>query len=80
MTDQTDLTKLTGRERSLANLKPFSSTHQPANRRSRKGIPNRATILKLYFKEAEKLERRRQRRAVSRREMTESYQKVTRKL
>jgi hypothetical protein len=51
------------RQKSLANLKPFSSDYQPKNRRSRKGIPNRATVLNLYMKEAEKLERRRVRAA-----------------
>lgn len=31
-----------------ANLKPFTSENQPANRGRRKGIPNTSTILKKY--------------------------------
>lgn len=51
------------RARRLANLRPFSSTHQPKNRRWRKGIPNRATVHKLMLKEMGKVERRRAKRA-----------------
>ena len=45
-------------QKRLANLIPFSSTHQPKNRRSRKGIPNRSTILKLAMEEFERREKR----------------------
>jgi hypothetical protein len=41
----------------LANLKPFSSEYQPRNRRSRKGIPNRSTILKQAMEEFERREK-----------------------
>jgi hypothetical protein len=37
-------------------------------RRSRKGIPNRATIVKLYLKEAEKQERRQERAAAKKKQ------------
>jgi hypothetical protein len=49
------------RQRRLANLKPFSSEYQPKKRGSRKGIPNRSTVLKLIMKKVEKQERRRAR-------------------
>lgn len=32
------------------NLKPFTSERQPANRGRKKGVPNRATILKKWLK------------------------------
>jgi hypothetical protein len=44
----------------LANLKPFTSDYQPKNRRSRKGIPNRSTILKRAMEEFERREKRKQ--------------------
>lgn len=31
------------------NLKPFTSENQPKNRRSRKGVPNRSTVLKKWL-------------------------------
>lgn len=31
------------------NLKPFSKEHQPTNRKSRKGVPNRATVFKKWL-------------------------------
>jgi len=54
------------RARRLANLKPFSSEHQPKNRRSRKGIPNRKTIYNLIMKEFDKQEAREARKAKAR--------------
>ena len=42
----------------LANLRPFSSEYQPRNRGSRKGIPNRSTILRLWMEEFDKREKR----------------------
>ncbi len=67
------------RARSLANLVQFTSENQPpGHKKSRKGIPNRATIVKLYFKEADKRQRR-QERAVAKAaaRVTGSDEKVT---
>jgi hypothetical protein len=58
--------RLTRRARSLANLKPFTSENQPpGHRKSRKGIPNRSTVLKLWMKEFEKQKRRREKRRMN---------------
>lgn len=34
---------------SASNLKPFTSENQPKDRKSRKGIPNRATVFKKWL-------------------------------
>lgn len=34
---------------STEGLKPFTSEHQPKDRRSRKGVPNRSTVLKKWL-------------------------------
>src|SRR5262249_44061695 len=54
------------REKRLANLKPFSSAYQPKNRRSRKGISNRSTILKLALEAFERQEKRKREKGMVR--------------
>lgn len=39
-----------------SNLKPFSSENQPKDRKSRKGIPNRATVFKKWLETRIKIE------------------------
>jgi hypothetical protein len=64
------------RQRSLANLKPFSSEYQPARRGSRKGIPNRATVLKFYMQQFERQEELKKRAGLKRRRERRRRQKA----
>jgi hypothetical protein len=51
------------RQRRNANLELFTSENQPPGwKKSRKGIPNRSTVLKLAMKELEKREKRKARK------------------
>ena len=67
------------RKKQNENLKPFTKDNQPPGcKKSRKGIPNKATVLKFYLKEAEKRQRREELAAEKRaNKVTHSDQRVT---